>query len=77
MVKRENEPSSQPASASSTDRIHLGTICNVSNNGITVSVQWDNLDEKEIFIGEKDQFNLLLFDNAQTGMQQLESVNKS
>lgn len=68
VVKRKYGPTPHTANAfRSADRIYLGTICNVSNNGTIVNVQWDNSDEKETFIGEKDQFDLLLFDNAQTG----------
>ncbi|CAC5421441.1 unnamed protein product [Mytilus coruscus] len=66
VVKRKDKPTLPTASASSTDRIHLGTICNVSNYGTKVIVQWDNSVEKETFSVEKDQFDLRLFDNAQT-----------
>lgn len=71
MIKQQNKSSTSTAS---TNRIRLGSIHSVSNNGTQINVQWDNSVGPESFSVVKDQFDLLLFDNAQTGTLQLDSV---
>lgn len=71
MIKQQNKPST---SSASTNRIPLGSIHSVSKNGTQINVQWDNSVKPESFSVVKDQFDLLLFDNAQTGTLQLDSV---
>lgn len=47
----------------------LGTIVSVSKSGKKVRVQWDQTNEKMSYCtGHEDNFELLLFDNAQIGM---------
>lgn len=52
----------------SGDDDDIGTIVNVEESGKEVEVLWDPSDEKQLYCtGKKNQFDLLLFDNAQIG----------
>lgn len=52
----------------SGDDDDIGTIVNVKESGKEVEVLWDPSDEKQLYCtGKKNQFDLLLFDNAQIG----------